>query len=363
MVNVFLSRIIEKGCVVNDNIWYTNALLNGLFKVDLLTGKVSYMGTVEKKERYLKRAYSEILHYKGSLYMIPYNAAAIGIYNISTSQFDTISIPEKMNEKFYEAVLIKDKIYLLPHKAKKFYCLETYTKKLSIIDEAQNGGVSVFSAVEKDGEIWFAEDGGYRLLCYQPQNNKFRSIDLGKANGRFSSVGKVGNKIIVTAIDRALALCIDPETEHVTYFDFEKYSKIKGERNYYIAEYQDKAMLIRIGSNDCVMINIQNGEITQNTFLPMPLKIYGKIWKSELGITMLPTVQDKTFRFFAGNSILLNDEEALKDWAKSIDFQWKYYDPMPDYGMKHLFQIVNSISINKSAKQGDSNNSLYKLLI
>lgn len=360
MASSFLSRIMEKGCAINNTIWYANALLNGLFKVDLLTGKVSYMGIAEEKEKYLRRAYSEILYYENYLYMIPYNAAAISTYNILTAQFSKITVPEKVYEKFYEAVLIQDKIYLLPYKANKFYCLNTKTKEISEIDELKNLRISVFSSIENDGEIWFAEDGGHRIYSYQPQNKKLREINLDKNVGYFSSVGKVGKKIMVSAIDRALALCIDPQTEDISYFEFEEYSRVKGKRNYYISEYQNKAMLIRIGSNDCVMINIHNGEISENHFLPISLSIYGKIWESELGIAMLPTIRDKAFRFFNGHVFSLNDKSALQDWAKSNNFHWKNYIPMPDYGIDCLFELIDTES-EGNLKKGKHNNIYNEL--
>lgn len=240
MSNAALFRIMEKCCIINDTIWYVNVLLNGLFKVDMQTGKVSYVGIVNKREMYLRKAYSEILYYDDFLYMIPFNAEGIGIYNISTGKFDQIFVDEKVNEKFCSAILLEEKIYLLPYKARNFYCLDIRTKKISKINVLKDMDISVFSAVEEDGNIWFVKDGAHSLYCYQPVKEKLQCINLDESKGCFSSIGKVGNNIIVSAINKAMILSVDLQTREMTFFEYEKYSKANGERNYYISEYEGK---------------------------------------------------------------------------------------------------------------------------
>ncbi len=355
MSNTSLSRIMEKCCVVNNEIWYVNALINGLFKVDMETGKALYAGTPDQNEMYVRKAYLELIYCENMLYMIPYNASSIGIYDVLTGRFHKIFVSEETNEKFHEAVLIENKIYLLPYKANSFYCLDTSAKKLSEIKELKNINVSVLSSVKRDGEIWFAEDGGHNLYCFEPINGKLKQIVLDKERGHFSSVGKVGNKILITAIDKALVACVEPKTECMAYYEFEKYSSIKGERNYYIAEYGEKAILIRIGSNDCVVINIENGEIKEKAFLPGLSDGFGKICKMRHRLAMLPTVENRAFRFIDGRTIFLDDEEALSDWARSNGFRWEECKPIPDYGVEKLLQIINWYPAGKGGRKQQKN--------
>lgn len=362
MDNAINSRLMEKCCIIDNEIWYANALLNGLFRADMSTGKASYVGIVEETEKYLRRAYSEILYYEGYIYMIPYNAAAIGVYDVSTGEFGKIVVPEKQGQKFNEAVLIEDRIYLLPYMAKRFYCLNTKTKELSPISELRNFNVPILSAIEKNGKIWFAEDRGHSLYCYQPADGELRRIELGEMKGHFSSVGKVGDKIIVAAIDRALALCVTSHTEEITSFEFESYSQVKGERYYYIAEYQGKAILIHINSNDCVVIDIQNGEITADNFCLAKSSIYGKICRNKQGILMFPTVRDKAFHFYKGRTIPLNDEDALLKWKKSNGFDWEGYGPVIDCGLNLLIQMTGIVTVKTSVKGELCGEAVYKRL-
>lgn len=362
MTNKSLFRIMEKCCIANNEIWYVNVLLNGLFKVDIRTGKAFYIGTVDKEETYLRKAYSGIVKYGEYLYMIPYNAAAIGIYHISTGQFAKIAIPETTTEKFCEAILLENKIYLLPYKARGFYCFDIREKKLTKINKLKNVEISVASSVEKDGKIWFAEDGGHSLYCYDPIKEKFRDIHLDKTKGCFSSVGKVENKIIVTAIDKALAFSFDLQTEEIAYFDFEEYSEAEGLRNYYIAEQEGKALLVRTGSNDCVEIDIRNGRIREKYFLPASLDMYGKIYKSELGMVMLPTIKDKAFRFLDGHTVFLDDKKAVLDWAQRNNFHWKDCAPMPDCGVEKLVEIISCKEFKNEERKESFKNSIYEIL-
>lgn len=362
MANEFSTRIVEKCCIVNNDIWYANLLLNGLFKVDILTGKVFYAGTPDKKECCLRKAYSEILYYKGFLYMVPFNAAAIGIYDILTGAFDNIPVPEKVKGKFYEAVLLAGKIYLLPHKAKRFYCLDIKTKKLSEIRGLRDIKVSILSSVEKDGEIWFLEDEGHGLYCYQPINKKYKRIILDKTKGCFRSIGKVGKWIVATAVDKAVILSIDPKTQDVIYFEFEKYLNTKGINSYFITEYQNKALLVRTYTNDCVIIDIFKRKVTEN---PLPLDLlsaYGRIWKTEQGLVRLPIIKSKAFRFLDGRTIFMDDEDALLDWKKTNNFHWERCSPMPDYDIETLIQVITGRSAVKSEKGKQYGNTIYKMV-
>lgn len=361
MSNAALFRIMEKCCIIDGTIWYVNVLLNGLFKVDIQTGKASYVGIVDKKEMYLRKAYSEILYCDGFIYMIPYNAEKIGVYNMSTGQFDHISVIENVDEKFCASILLGKKIYLLPYKAKNFYCLDTRTKKISKINELENIKISIFSAVEEGGNIWFVNDGTHSLYCYQPVKEKLQCINLDETKGCFSSIGRVENKIIAGAIDKATILIMDLQTKEMTYFDFEKYSDVKGKRNYYISEYGGKVALIQVGSNACILVDMHNREIKEKRFLPVSLDLYGKVCQSGLGLVMLPTMKDKVFRFSDGRTIHLDDEEALLDWADENEFQWKDSHPMPDYNIDVLIKMIDYGERGKVEEKGDIYN-IYEVL-
>lgn len=359
MANEFSFRIVEKCCIINNNIWYVNLLLNGLFKLNMLTGKVFYAGTADKRELYLRFAYSEILYYEDCLYMIPYNAAAIGIYDTLTGEFDNISIPEKVKGKFSEAVLLEGKIYLLPYKAKRFYCLDTKTKRLIEIEELREVEVSILSSVEKDGSIWFSEDKGHGLYCYQPMKRKYKRIILDKTMGSFCFIGKVGNKIVAAARDKAMILSIDLQTQGIKYFEFGKYLEVEGINSYFITEHHDKALLIRTYTNDCVIIDISKEEVTENQLPFSSLSVYGRIWKSEEGLVRLPTIKDRAFHFLDGRTVLMDDEDAIMDWVERNGFHWERCVPVLDCDIETLIRMIDWGAVGKSEEVKSYGNSIY----
>ena len=152
------------------------------------------------------------------------------------------------------------------------------------------------------------------------------------------------------------------QTEEIAYFDFEEYSEVEGIRNYYIAEQEGKALLVRTGSNDCVEIDIQNGRIRERCFLPTSLDTYGKIDKSELGMVMLPTIKDKAFRFLDGHTVFLDDKKAALDWAQKNSFHWKECAPMPDFGVKMLVEMTGRKGIKNEERKEGFQKSIYETL-
>ena len=120
-------------------------------------------------------------------------------------------------------------------------------------------------------------------------------------------------------------------------------------------------MLVRTGSNDYVMIDVSNMEIITGLFCPNELKIYGKLWKSKWGLVMLPTIIDKTFRFFGGGTIPFESKKAMLDWAENNNFRWKDCNPMPDYGMKTLLQSINW-QPGRELEKWERNTNIFRML-
>ena len=116
------------GCLTFENFhddgnhfWFTALNLNGLFQMDKRTWKAVYKGNFEGTSP--GRQYSFIVEHAGRLVFIPYEADAIGIFDIAENKLSRIEIREPQQHtrvkynpraKFSFAAVYNDWIYIFP---------------------------------------------------------------------------------------------------------------------------------------------------------------------------------------------------------------------------------------------------------
>lgn len=98
-------------------LWFSCKEYNGLFRVDKVTMAGMCVGHFPAEDLYIKDAHLKCFHYGDLLIFIPLMAHHIHIYNMSTEDFQMISIDrQKENEwRFRDAVLIENQIWMFPN--------------------------------------------------------------------------------------------------------------------------------------------------------------------------------------------------------------------------------------------------------
>ncbi len=103
--------------IIENNLWFFSKSYNGLYVLDLLTEELQWKGRVPFEATYTSQLYNKIVYWENKLFLIPFFAHRIAVYDISTSEFEAIDLPfaESENGRFFKtACLYHDKLFLFP---------------------------------------------------------------------------------------------------------------------------------------------------------------------------------------------------------------------------------------------------------
>ncbi|WP_026650981.1 hypothetical protein [Butyrivibrio proteoclasticus] len=308
-----MKRIIEKGCIVDDSIWYTNAIVNGLFKFDIRSGQVNFVGTPEGDDPELERAYSEVIYFDEKIYLIPFNAPNIAVYDLKSRHFSTIEYPEEVNTKVYSATFIGNKIYLLPYLSQMFYCIDAETNSLEQVKELNvypfsrdAYSVLTLQSVAIGNVLYFFDGKGDTLYSFDTQNKSILGTDLKKYSKRFITVCKKENKIYATSIDGEKMVIVD-----IIKGD-EDIADLNNDALCWIGNYKDKIVLLKLG-DDCLRIFDTEKQLESPENEHLGNVFFNMICNGDYCFT-LPTTDNKAFYQIGKGTIPFDDKKAMKEW-------------------------------------------------
>lgn len=122
--------------IADGKLWYSSSLFNGLFCQELEEGKPEFMGFFPGEDFYQLDLYRRVILVDKELVFIPWFAKNVNIYNLNTSEFMTIEIPDTdIMGKYASVELIEDKVYMFPALAKKVLCLNVSKREISELEE------------------------------------------------------------------------------------------------------------------------------------------------------------------------------------------------------------------------------------
>ena len=104
------------GKIVNDTLWTCYDLRNGLFKVDVKTGRAEFISSIPNVGLQVEMAFSNIIFWKGNLFFIPVYSEYFISYNIKKNEFKTKRCEnfKKGRIKFSTVIQNENKVYLFP---------------------------------------------------------------------------------------------------------------------------------------------------------------------------------------------------------------------------------------------------------
>lgn len=202
------------GEIIGRTFYCSNANMNGLFKIDLETGGLSFVGYFRDNPVNAQNLHFGSLLYKNWIVFVPENAVGIDLYNWKTGEFCCIHFPKekkyyvngilceniawfipidvtntifslnldtfsvcvyqnpvncmknrKMKGKMYRAVYLEGKIYAAIYKTKYVFCFHIDRKTMEFLDT----GLEDLCVVDKGRDcLWFLLDHGNEICCWRP---------------------------------------------------------------------------------------------------------------------------------------------------------------------------------------------------
>lgn len=191
---------------IKDNVGYASDYdKNGLFEVDMKTGKCEFLDIFEEQPIQKKRLHSCAKWIEDKIYFIPDSANKIAVYNLNNRKLESISIPKpnenlytfyKKNYNFIDALEYKGYLWLLPCTYPGVLKLDIQTNEIEIINGWINDIEYYFRAkiCLQNNKIIIPNGIGNEVFIFDLETEKGKIINIGSQNNGNMCVRKIRDK-------------------------------------------------------------------------------------------------------------------------------------------------------------------------
>lgn len=202
-----------------DYFWFTEYDFNALFQMDKRTGQVKLKGIFPGEDFLRKRLYVSVAAFGGKLYFAPHSADEIAEYDLQNESFEKIPVmmPRKNNrsvwvdQKFFRAVTLDEKIYFIPWHYPGILCYDPKTGESVChddwVDEVEKLRVSewgYFSQFESDDGCLILPcvcAGAIVVFDIKKQHSRVIQTPEVKGSCKYSGISRMNDWLYLVSAD------------------------------------------------------------------------------------------------------------------------------------------------------------------
>lgn len=186
-------------CLVeNKAAWFVPRQMNALCKLDVDKGAIDIVAGLPGNTRDLPIPYLDVIKIKEKIYLLPYNADSLLIYDLEKKLVERVKIPETDKESFDRMIHYQDYLFLKP---KCYPSLVRYDLRDGTLIYYRD---CLKPFLRKDGEpmfMWAVAQRDNILLLGSAQQNKVLAFNMDNGRHKVHTVGKAGNSYFSMAFD------------------------------------------------------------------------------------------------------------------------------------------------------------------
>ncbi len=185
-------------CVDGDDIWFVHGKMNVLMRYNMRENYTYIVGKVPNEKDFQDCLYAGMYKWKNRIYLIPFLAREIAIFDVKTKQFNKIvvdSIEDFNNMALFGKVYSKERnLYCIPSYYSSIVKIDMETEKLDYIfvgskTEPINDSTQI---EDKIIGIYFCTN---RALVLNTVNDTISLIKLGKGSRKFRNMASTNNAV------------------------------------------------------------------------------------------------------------------------------------------------------------------------
>lgn len=243
---------------------------NGLFKVDLRTGKCEFLMLFPGERIDGERLYVRTITMGTKIYFIPCSAKEIAIYDVESNQIEKIKIPDVETEKYYwyktknkfnACVLYNKYIYMIGSTYPGILRIDSRDNTVKCYNEWIEGEVIFRKSVVVIGDVFFIPSSvNNAVLCFDMKLCSGKVCNVGENNNGCWGICQVGDALWMSPKNPGPIIkwkYLENEVEEFSnYPNGFKYNNFLFTKIYSIDEY---VYLVPAYSNMLVKVNINTG--------------------------------------------------------------------------------------------------------
>lgn len=343
----FITYLID-----GDVMWFAAFFFNGLFKMDMKTKQISFVGKFpgEQNQNWM---YSKIMKFGNRLFFFPAMAESIVEFDINTSSVKMHAIKLLTNRiaqisGFFSAILWKKWVYMLPlvgHVIVKFnietgemrYEEDWYEKLRPFVKDDQ---ATLFSSVvQREKYIWCPCWQDNLIFRFDLESLEFTTYRVGLRNNTYYNIAEGGGDFWFVTLDGDAVVRWNPDTQKTRQYKIPEWVSKEKIGLFWPIFYKGTVWIFPAAGDKILKLNVQSGEFSEFTqypegfrYLYKPTSIikYGAFEVQDSIITAFP---------IKGNMMLQIDMET--DRALGTELNW------PEYNPAYFNQYLNVDSTNR----------------
>lgn len=191
-------------CAIDNKvIWYVTNEYSLICKMDLITGLIEVVTEIPEENYNVGPAYCGILKEENMLYLCPYSANNLTMYNIDTGEFTKVFIKEPCGENFDYVIAYKDYIFLKP---KRYPAIVRYNKRSKDctyfsdwLNEMEK--CLILEDCYEPYFMWGVVVDQEKLMLASSKANVVLEFNMDTGEHKFYEVGQCGNRYFAMEYD------------------------------------------------------------------------------------------------------------------------------------------------------------------
>lgn len=201
--------LFENSYVNEDDIWFSAMDFNGLFKANLLTGQVQFMGCFPKESSLKRRLhFGKTICVDECLYFIPWGSSHLHVYDMREQCFFAYEIEGEAQHKYSSAIEANDAVYFFPAEAEKVLKFSYKTKQIEYLDpngasrDLQKIYRYQLNVMREDEYVFFSLKNDNVVMMFHADTETFRLVRVGDAKERFLILAKKDNIVYLKVLNQ-----------------------------------------------------------------------------------------------------------------------------------------------------------------
>lgn len=166
-------------------VWFTARNFNGLFKMNVSTYKIEFVGQFPDEDVEEYGLYTGIAECNGKLYFAPYNAKSIAVYDKVKSLFYSIPLRDEfkyVSKKFYSVLKFDKYVFIYGLRLNTIVRIDSQTDTVNYknISDVYNSDFYTFSNCIHNENIYSVSPSNNSILCLNPLDMSCEFVKIEK---------------------------------------------------------------------------------------------------------------------------------------------------------------------------------------
>lgn len=197
--------LFESCCVTDDLIWMSACDFNGLFKGNLKTGEIQYLGMFPEEHPLQQRLhYGDALVVGERIYFVPLESKQMHIYNRITDQFEQSCLKYDVPIGYSKGMVFENILYLFSTRTTDVICYNLSANTYDTIHLGKNSPIGYGHGVyHYKNYIYLMSSEGNVLRCFDMQSQKSQDYRIDGKDNSYRIIGGEDDFIYLTGVNNA----------------------------------------------------------------------------------------------------------------------------------------------------------------